>query len=377
MAKDNALSTILEVQNLDISFGALNVVSDVSLTLAPGEILAIVGESGSGKSMLGRAIMGLLPNGGRVSNGSIEFRGQQVTADISPEDLRRLRGKEIGLIFQDPLSSLNPTMHIGDQMFEAMRQHTDLSDAQIRERALDMLRQVRLDKPEELLNRYPHEFSGGMRQRIMIASVMMLKPALLIADEPTTALDAVVQREVLDIMAEVARANDTDVILISHDLAVVATYAAQIAVMEKGVLVEVGRAQSVLQEPQHHYTQKLLNAAQLGAPNPVNGVAGDPLLLVDGLSVDFSQRRLFGLLGETVNHAVKNVSLTVQPGEFVGLVGESGSGKSTIGRAIGKLEKMTQGRVVFDGKDLNQSSPTTDDGYASASVSCFKTRSPR
>ncbi|MDK3020782.1 dipeptide ABC transporter ATP-binding protein [Pseudodonghicola flavimaris] len=345
---------ILRIEELEISFGPTSVVRGVDLALRRGEILALVGESGSGKSMIGRAILGLLPEPGRVSRGRIRFDGHEITAPSSPEELRLLRGRSIGLIFQEPLSSLNPTMKIGPQMFEAMRLHTDLTEAQIRARALDMLRQVRLDRPEALLDRYPHEFSGGMRQRIMIASVMMLKPALLIADEPTTALDAVVQREVLDIMEEVARANGTSVILISHDLAVVARYAERVAVMEKGDLVETGTTRAVLADPQHAYTRRLLAAAELGAPDPVAGRAGAPLLRVENLSVDFREKKVLGLFGETVHHAVRDVSLTIAPGEFVGLVGESGSGKSTIGRAICKLTPKAAGRVVFDGQPLDQ-----------------------
>ncbi|WP_158970020.1 dipeptide ABC transporter ATP-binding protein [Chachezhania sediminis] len=345
---------LLTVEDLDISFGSVSVVNGVNLTLKPGEVLALVGESGSGKSMIGRSIMGLLPKAGRVSRGRIRFDGHEITAPESAEELRLLRGRSIGLIFQEPLSSLNPSMRIGEQMFEAMRLHTDLTEAQIRDHALDMLRQVRLDRPETLLNRYPHEFSGGMRQRIMIASVMMLKPRLLIADEPTTALDAVVQREVLDIMQDVARASGTAVILISHDLAVVARYADRIAVMEKGNLVEGGDTGAVLARPQHPYTRRLLDAAQLGTPTPVAGRAGVPLLTVEGLSVDFTEKKLMGLFGRTVHHAVRDVSLTVAPGEFVGLVGESGSGKSTIGRAICDLTPMTAGRVVFDGQAFGE-----------------------
>ncbi|AVO37957.1 ABC transporter ATP-binding protein [Pukyongiella litopenaei] len=343
---------ILKIEDLEIAFGAAAVVQEVNLSVAPGEILALVGESGSGKSMIGRAIMGLLPGGGQVRRGSVRFGGFDMANAGSAEERRRLRGRKIGLIFQEPLSSLNPNMRIREQMCEAMREHTELSEPQIRERALEMLRQVRLDNPEQLMNRYPHEFSGGMRQRIMIASVMMLKPALLIADEPTTALDAVVQKEVLDIMAEVARANNTAVILISHDLAVVAAYASRIAVMEKGVLVETGSARDVLGNPRHEYTRKLLAAAQLGTPEPVKGAAGAPLLSVKGLRVEFSEKRFFGLFGENRTRAVQDVSLTVQPGEFVGLAGESGSGKSTIGRAIGQLAPMAAGRIVFEGRDL-------------------------
>ncbi|WP_349366339.1 MAG: ABC transporter ATP-binding protein [Nitratireductor rhodophyticola] len=351
---------VLSVDDLEISFGARPVVKGVSFQLAPGEIMALVGESGSGKSMLGRAIMGLLPGGGEVTRGRILFQNQEVTSQGSQEELRLMRGRKVGLIFQEPLSSLNPSMRIGEQMYEAMREHTDLSEAQIRERALEMLRQVKLRNPEALLKRYPHEFSGGMRQRIMIASVMMLKPALLIADEPTTALDAVVQKEVLDIMAEVARANGTAVILISHDLAVVAAYAARIAVMEKGILVEAGTTQSVLARPEHDYTRRLLAATQLGEPSPVKGEEGPPLLAVEGLRVEFREKRFFGLMADRTTHAVRDVSLTVQPGEFVGLVGESGSGKSTIGRAVGKLVSKAGGRIVFDGQDMDDCPPALE-----------------
>ncbi|WP_306004998.1 ABC transporter ATP-binding protein [Aquicoccus porphyridii] len=347
---------ILTIERLEISFGGHAVVRDVDLELRQGEILALVGESGSGKSMIGRAILGLLPEGGRASQGRICFAGHEITAPTSAEELRLLRGSSIGLIFQEPLSSLNPTMKIGEQMFEAMRLHTDLSETEIRERALDMLRQVRLDRPEALLNRYPHEFSGGMRQRIMIASVMMLKPRLLIADEPTTALDAVVQREVLDIMEDLARANGTSVLLISHDLAVVARYAERVAVMEKGDLVETGPTRDVLAAPQHDYTRKLLAAAQLGTPNPIAGQTGEPLLAVENLHVDFIEKGFLGLFGGTTHHAVRGVSLTIGRGEAVGLVGESGSGKSTIGRAICNLTPKAGGRVIFEGTDLAECS---------------------
>ncbi|MBK0329761.1 ABC transporter ATP-binding protein [Rhodobacteraceae bacterium F11138] len=344
---------ILNIAGLKVSFGAAPVIHGADLTLHRGEIMALVGESGSGKSVLGRAILGLLPGGGRVSAGQIDFDGHDITAPDTPEELRRLRGRRIGMIFQEPLTSLNPNMRIGEQMAEAMRQHTDLGPRQIRDRAIDMLRQVRLKDPEALLNRFPHEFSGGMRQRIMIASVMMLKPALLIADEPTTALDAVVQREVLDIMADVARANGAAVLLISHDLAVVAAYASRVAVMEKGVLVETGATADVLRRPAHDYTRRLLASARLGQPAPVTGAAGTPLLTVEGLRVDFTESRLFGLLGRNVTHAVRGVSLDVRRGEFVGLVGESGSGKSTIGRAIARLAPKVAGRITFDGTDLD------------------------
>ncbi len=344
--------TILSISNLEVSFGAASVIRDVNLTLDRGEILALVGESGSGKSVLGRSILGLVPGNGRVSQGHIHFNGHDVTNPTTKDELRHLRGREIGLIFQEPLSSLNPNLRIGEQMFEAMREHTDLSMRDIRERAIDMLKQVKLENPERLLNRYPHEFSGGMRQRIMIASVMMLKPALLIADEPTTALDAIVQHEVLNIMAEVARAHGTAVILISHDLAAVAAFAQRIAVMEKGELVETGDTDEVLRRPNHDYTKRLLASTQLGVAAPIVGTDSTPLLAVDDLSIDFVEKRLFGLLGQNVNHAVRNVSLAIRPGEFVGLVGESGSGKSTIGRAIAKLVPQVSGTVRFDDTNL-------------------------
>jgi peptide/nickel transport system ATP-binding protein len=255
---------LLTVRDLSIqvAYSGVEVVRKVGFDIAPGEIVGIVGESGSGKTLATRALIALLPTSIRVTGGSVVYKGRDVLTS-SEGDLRRLRGAEIGVVFQEPMTSLNPSMTIGRQLEEGLILHTKLTSAERRSRILDMLRRVGIRDPEGSLTAYPHEFSGGMRQRIMLASVMLLKPALLIADEPTTALDAVVQREVMELMVELTRAEGTAVLLISHDLPMVARYTQRIVVMEKGSIVEQGTTEQILDQPQHPYTKRLLSSLPL------------------------------------------------------------------------------------------------------------------
>ena len=355
---------LLEVQGLILAAGERVLLHDFSLTLAPGEFLAIVGESGSGKTMATRAIVDLLPPGVRRTAGSIRFDGRDLAA-LSASELRKLRGRAIGMVFQEPMTSLNPSMRIGRQLEEALKLHCRMSAAERRAACLDMLRRVRIADPETCLASYPHEFSGGMRQRIMLAAVMLLKPRLLIADEPTTALDTLSQREVMDIMAELASQSGTAVILITHNLGLVARYAARALVLEKGRTVEQGSAGEILHAPAHPYTRRLVaSLPKRGAARPAREGA---VLSVENLSVVFRRRGR-----RDTFCAVDDVSLTVAPGEMVAVVGGSGSGKTTLGRAVLGLADVATGRVCFDGRDLDHAGETDRQQFRLASQLVFQ-----
>lgn len=347
---------LLSVKGLDIGLdtagGPRLLVQGAGLDLAAGEIHALVGESGSGKTMIARAIIGLLPDGIGTSAGSIRFEGRELTQLDEPAR-RALRGARIGMIFQEPLVSLNPSMKIGAQMAEAMRLHTNKSRAEIRRTAIEMLDAVRIVDPESCLDRYPHEFSGGMRQRIMIASVMMLRPKLLLADEPTTALDAIVQREVLDIMRDMTQRFGVSVLLVTHDLGVVARYADRVTVMCRGEIVEAGPTRDVIAAPQQAYTRNLLAAL----PQAPEGIAparmeDAPLLEARGLSIAYEKSAPLPFMRRRSQAVVHDMSLSIHPGEMVGLVGESGSGKSTYGRALIRLKDVAAGRILWRGQDI-------------------------
>jgi peptide/nickel transport system ATP-binding protein len=357
---------LLEVQDLTIAFplrdgAARTVVDRVSLRVSMGSVLAIVGESGSGKTMVARAILGLLPPRARVLGGRIEFEGQDLRL-MSPKALRRVRGARIGMVFQEPLVSLNPALRIGFQVFEAMRLHAGLPPAEIRARAIRMLERLRIEQPEACLARYPHEFSGGMRQRILLASVLLPRPALLLADEPTTALDSIIQREALALMMEVTRELGTSVVLISHDLGLVGEHAQDVAVMKEGAVVESGRVGDILLAPRHPYTQALLDALPRrparAQPAPAPGGAGTvrPLVSVRGLGVHFRTARPWPWGRRTLNQALDGVELEILRGGAVGVVGESGSGKTTLGRAILGLVAPSGGAVLYDGEDVRLAS---------------------
>jgi peptide/nickel transport system ATP-binding protein len=346
---------LLEVDSLTLRIGlsGRTVVNNVSFSVSPGEIVGIVGESGSGKTLAARAVMGFIPPAVRLISGSIRFDGEEVTT-MAQKRLRAIRGAKVGMVFQEPMTSLNPSMLIGRQLEEGLALHRKLDANGRRELILDMLRRVGIRDPEGAFNAYPHQYSGGMRQRIMLASVMLLKPALLLADEPTTALDAVVQRDVMELMVDLTKENGTAVLLISHDLGMVARYCSRIVVMCQGDVVEQGRSEDILARPQHPYTRKLLAAMPHREPARTLPEAATPLVSVDGLVVDYGGRQGF-FRKEQGKRALHGISLNVKPGEVVSVVGGSGSGKTTLGHAIAGLLKPSGGEIRFNGKPIAKS----------------------
>lgn len=350
---------ILLIDKLSIALrrvGGPVVVDNVSFSIRRGEFLAVVGESGSGKTMIARSVLRLLPDGLMQSAGRILLDGEDVQS-LSSACLRRIRGGVAGMVFQEPMLSLNPAMRVGAQMAEGLRQHTKLSGAEIRSSMIDMLKRVQIRDPERALKAWPHEFSGGMRQRVMLASVMLLKPKLLIADEPTTALDMLSQREVLDLMVGLARDEGTAVMLITHNLGLVARYAQRAVVMQRGRLIESGAATSLLRAPKEDYTKTLIDALPRPGIKTPPDRGGAPLVDVRDLVVRHPGRRT--LLGRAPGHlAVAQVSLSVWPGEIVAVVGGSGSGKTTLGRAILGLIPSQSGVVSIGGVNMKTTDPT-------------------
>jgi ABC-type glutathione transport system ATPase component len=322
-------------------------IEDISFDLAPGEILCLVGESGSGKSVSAAAIMGLLPPTLPVRAGRILFAGEDLLR-VPPSRLRALRGARISMIFQEPMTALNPLMRVGDQLAEAMRAHR----CSPHDRIIPLLESVHLPDPARLARAYPHRLSGGQRQRVMIAMALALEPAVLIADEPTTALDVTTQAQILRLIRELQRRRGTGVLFITHDFGVVAEIADRVAVMRQGRIVEQGPAQSVLAEPQHPYTQTLIAAAlHEGPPRPPPAAAAPELLRLENVRKTY--RRGGGWLGGgAALRAVDDASLILRRGETLGLVGESGSGKSTLARSIVRLVRPERGEIRLDGTDL-------------------------
>jgi len=266
---------LLRVQDLNVRLGAVAAVSDLSFDVWRGEFLGIVGESGSGKSVTAKAILGLLPKKAEVS-GSVQLEGEELLG-ASPETMRRIRGNRIGLVFQDALAALDPVYTIGDQLVEALQAHTDLSRKAARERAADLLAEVRIPKPVERLDAYPHQLSGGQRQRVIIAAALIAEPDLIIADEPTTALDVTVQKQVLDLLAEVSQRRGASVILVTHDLGVVAQTCDRVATFYGGLLVEEADVLSLFEKPRHPYTRALLRSVpRLGEESPFEAIPGSP-----------------------------------------------------------------------------------------------------
>jgi len=362
-APDATPRPVLSVEGLTISVRAEGreraLVRDLSFTLAPGETIAIAGESGSGKSLTSLAIMGLLPPPAlRVSAGAIRLEGEDLTR-LPEGRMRAIRGNRIAMIFQEPMTSLNPVLSIGRQLCEAIRAHAPVSRTEARRRALEALKAVRISEPERRLDQFPHELSGGMRQRVMIAMALALRPDVLIADEPTTALDVTVQREVLDLLRDLQREMGTAIILITHDMGVVAEMAERVIVMKQGQVVETGPVAQIFDTPQQPYTRDLLAAVPRmgdgsGAPSPA--AEADPVARLRDLSVRFDIRG--GLLSRVTHrvHAVESVSFDIRAGETFSLVGESGCGKSTIAKALTGLVPH-QGSIEVAGHRLGGLSP--------------------
>ncbi|MEI4472336.1 ABC transporter ATP-binding protein [Frigidibacter sp. MR17.24] len=343
---------VLSVEGLTVSVRAQGrdraLVRDLSFTLARGETLAIAGESGSGKSLTSLAVMGLLPPPAvRASAGRVMLGGQDLLA-LPEAEMRRVRGARIAMIFQEPMTSLNPVMTIGAQLVEAVRAHDPVAPRVARGRALAALAAVRISQPERRMGQYPHELSGGMRQRVMIAMALALKPDVLIADEPTTALDVTVQREVLDLLRDLQRETGTAIVLITHDMGVVAEMADRVIILRDGALVEEGPVGAIFAQPRADYTRELLAAVPRmgrrpggrlppGPPEDISANAEAPVARLHDASVGFEIRG--GLWGRVTHrvHAVERVSLEIRPGETFALVGESGCGKSTIAKALAGL----------------------------------------
>jgi len=369
---------LLSVEGLSVEFGAARVVEGLDFSVAPGRTLAIVGESGSGKSVTSLSVMRLADMmGARFPAGRIMFGGENLL-DKTQKQMRAIRGKEIAMIFQEPMTSLNPVFTIGDQICEVLMLHEKLAKPAAMAEARRLLEMVRLPDAGELLKRYPHQLSGGMRQRVMIAMALACRPKLLIADEPTTALDVTIQAQILNIMRDLQRQLGMAMVFITHDMGVVAEMADDVVVMWKGRKVEQGPVAEIFANPKHAYTRTLLAAVprlgamagqdfpkrmpltvlEDGAPKLVGEERvqdtpkydAAPLLSVRDLVVRFNARKnMFGRVTHRV-HAVENVSFDIHPGETLALVGESGSGKSTIGRTIQQLQAATAGQITFSGK---------------------------
>jgi peptide/nickel transport system ATP-binding protein len=323
--------------------------SDVSLSIAANEILCVVGESGSGKSIMANAIMRLLPSEVNIESGRVMFEGRDLAA-AATEEMRSVRGAGIAMIFQEPMTALNPLRTIGDQIGEMFSIHTDLSGAAISAKVLALLEDVRIPDPQGAARAYPHELSGGQRQRAMIAMALALDPRVLIADEPTTALDVTTQAQILTLIRDLQKRKKTAVLFITHDFGVVAEIADRVAVMQQGSIVEQGDAASVLNDPQHPYTRQLIAAVPPLTSPPPRKLSDDIILTIDNVSKTYRTGGFLGR-GARVTPAVKNVSLDLPRGATLGIVGESGSGKSTLARCIVRLIDPDTGSIVLEGKD--------------------------
>ncbi|MEZ8324075.1 MULTISPECIES: ABC transporter ATP-binding protein [Vibrio] len=346
---------ILKVNNLSVSFttndGIIDAVKKVNFTLNSSETLAIVGESGSGKSVSSNALMRLLPDNAIIdAQSAIEFEGQSIL-EKTEREMQSIRGDRIGMIFQEPMTSLNPYLRVGTQVAEAIMCHRKVSKSEAKQRVLELFELVHLPMPEQAYSKYPHEFSGGQLQRIMIAMALINEPDILIADEPTTALDVTVQAEVLSLIKEIQSKMGMAILFITHDLGVVKHFADRVLVMCKGELVEEGITQDLFENPKHDYTRMLINSIPKGAKIPVHESAQE-LLNAEDIRVQFLVKSHFIKSKSQYFEAVKGISLTLKQGETLGIVGESGSGKSTLGRALIGLLPST-GRIVYKGQDVS------------------------
>jgi peptide/nickel transport system ATP-binding protein len=375
---------MLQIRDLTISFlsgisDKVTAVKNISFQLNKNEILGVVGESGSGKSVTSLAVLGLLPTSSEVA-GEILFEGENILAYDQKEFLK-LRGSKIGMIFQEPMSSLNPTLTCGFQVAEVLKTHTNLSSTEIKEEVIGLFNKVKLPRPESMYVSYPHQLSGGQKQRVMIAMAIACKPKLLIADEPTTALDVTVQKEIISLLKELQLETEMSILFISHDLALVSEIAQRVLVMHRGELIEQGASKTVFKEPKENYTKALINSKPTldkrykVLPTVHDFIEGEvnrevysnkerkafhqkiykkpPLIEVINLKKHFISKGSW-FEKSTVVKAVDNVSFSIYEGETLGLVGESGCGKTTLGRTILQLEKATSGQIFYKGKELTQ-----------------------
>ncbi|WP_276975337.1 ABC transporter ATP-binding protein, partial [Flavobacterium filum] len=376
---------LLEVRQLGISFlrekSYIPVIHGIDFQLNSNEILGVVGESGSGKSVSSLAIMGLLPKRiSSINSGSIVFEGKEIT-NLSDKEFQKIRGNEIAMIFQEPMSSLNPSLKCGFQVAEILERHTELSNKEIKVEVLSLFEKVKLPNPEELFNKYPHQISGGQKQRVMIAMAIACKPKILIADEPTTALDVTVQKEIIQLLKDLQQETKMSILFISHDLSLVSEIANRILVMYKGEIVEQGIAKAIFENPQHNYTKALIASrpsldfrlkrlptiqdflnnsvsneivsSEERKENQEKLYAQQPILEVKNVEKEYLST--IGLFGKKLSFkAVDDVSFKIYEGETVGLVGESGCGKSTLGNAILQLDKATAGQIFYKGNDITK-----------------------
>jgi peptide/nickel transport system ATP-binding protein len=381
---------LLDIQDIHIEFpsrrGTRVAVDGISLELNPGEILGVVGESGAGKSTIGNAVIGLLEAPGRLAGGRILLDGQRIDT-LTDAEKRKVRGRRIGMIFQDPLTSLDPLQTVESQLAETMLAHLDITPEQAKKRVVELLTQVGIDQPELRAQQYPHQFSGGMRQRVVISLALCCEPEVIIADEPTTALDVSIQAQILDLLRKLCRDKQVGMILITHDMGVIADVTDRVAVLYRGKLVEQGATAKILGDPDHPYTRSLISAVprpdvklrrfplvtyiedaratmpsidvathwlgQARADIARKTGAQGPLVRMRGLGLQFVLRNAFLARNRRTLDAVRNVDLDIREGEVFGLVGESGSGKSTVARLISGLYRPSAGSVAFDGADLN------------------------
>ena len=385
------MTNLLEINNLRVDFpsrrGQVTAVNKVSITVAKGEVLGLVGESGAGKSTVGNSIINLLEPPGYISAGEIVFDGNRID-HLSNEEMRKIRGAKIGTIFQDPQTSLNPLMTIGKQLSETLIETLKISGASAREKSIELLDSVGIPNPEPRLDAYPHQFSGGMRQRVVIALALAGDPDLVIADEPTTALDVSIQKQILDLIKSLCKQRNLGVIIVTHDIGVIAEIADRVAVMYNGQLVEEGQVKQVLQKPKHEYTKSLISAVPSGDQKlhrftVVDYIDGseekvtlenvsdhwlsknkssethNTAVSVKNLSIEFSIRQALFRKNRISLKAVDDVSIEIKTGESFGLVGESGSGKSTLARLIAGLYTPKAGDINIFGHNVLQKTQKT------------------
>ena len=350
--------SLLDIENLSLTIGDTPILKGIELSVAPGEVMGLVGESGSGKSMTALTVMRLLPFAARAT-GRVSFDGIDILA-ASEDQMCALRGDDVGMVFQEPMTALNPVKTIGEQVAEGIRWHTKASRANAEERARKMLDRVGLPSAKFPLSRYPHELSGGQRQRVVIAIACALKPKLLIADEPTTALDVVLQAQILDLLRDLVAENRMGLLLISHDLAVVAEMADRITILRHGEVMEAGDTARTLSEQLHPYTRQLAQASMHvpARPRTHESGQGKPLLQVDSVTRDYPGRRTSLFKPAVPIRAVDDVSFAMGPGQSVALVGRSGCGKSTLARMILALDRSTSGTIRFRGDTITGKSET-------------------